>query len=109
MRRFIRLATTIVAVVFSVSASAQTFSSLVVPHKVALGEVHFPTSCKRQVQSRFDQGVALLQSSEFKEAEQAFGQVEFADPQCVIADSLSVYDHEAQARTVLATNQHIFP
>jgi len=50
-----------------------------------LGQVHFPNSCRPAVQSHFLEGVALLQSFEFTEAEQAFGQVEEGDPQCVIA------------------------
>ena len=79
------LGTTIFAVAFSVSVGAQTHATVAISHKPALGDVHFPISCQRQVQPRFDQGVALLQSFEFKEAEQAFGQVEVADPKCVIA------------------------
>lgn len=50
-----------------------------------LGRVHFPNSCKLEVQAHFLEGVALLQSFEFTEAEQAFSQVEKNDPQCVIA------------------------
>jgi len=51
----------------------------------SLGEVHFPTSCKPDVQSTFDSGVALLHSFEFREAEGAFRKVEQGDPKCVIA------------------------
>jgi tetratricopeptide (TPR) repeat protein len=50
-----------------------------------LGDVHFPTSCAASVQSRFDYGLALLHSFEFKEAEEAFSTVENGDPKCVIA------------------------
>lgn len=50
-----------------------------------LGEVHFPNSCKAEVQTHFLEGVALLHSFEFTEAEQAFSQVEREDPHCVIA------------------------
>lgn len=50
-----------------------------------LGQVHFPNSCKPEVQVRFLAGVALLHSFEFTEAEQAFGQVVTDDPKCVIA------------------------
>jgi tetratricopeptide (TPR) repeat protein len=53
--------------------------------KAALGDVHFPISCKAGVQSRFDAGVALLHSFEFREAEQAFREVESGDSKCVIA------------------------
>ncbi len=50
-----------------------------------LGQVHFSNSCKPEVQGHFLEGVALLHSFEFTEAEQAFSQVEKGDPQCVIA------------------------
>jgi len=50
-----------------------------------LGQVHFSNSCKPEVQGHFLEGVALLHSFEFTEAEQAFSQVEKDDPQCVIA------------------------
>jgi tetratricopeptide (TPR) repeat protein len=50
-----------------------------------LGQVHFDTSCKATVQPRFDEAVALLHSFEFKEAEEAFAEVEKRDPTCSIA------------------------
>ena len=53
--------------------------------KPALGDVHFPTSCKPEVQRPFDAGVALLHSFEFGEAEAAFRSVEHRDPKCLIA------------------------
>ena len=53
--------------------------------KAALGNVHFPISCKAGVQSRFDYGLALLHSFEFRKAEEAFRAVESDDPKCVIA------------------------
>lgn len=56
-----------------------------IAERAGLGDVHFPTSCQTQVQARFDSGVALLHSFEFKEAETAFTQVEKKDPKCVIA------------------------
>ena len=52
--------------------------------KTTLGDVHFPISCRTEVRSRFDYGVALLHSFEFREAEEAFRQVEGDDPRCVI-------------------------
>jgi tetratricopeptide (TPR) repeat protein len=51
----------------------------------ALGDARFPTSCKASTQQRFDSGVALLHSFEFREAEAAFHDVEKEDPKCVIA------------------------
>jgi tetratricopeptide (TPR) repeat protein len=53
--------------------------------KASLGQVHFQTSCRAEVQSRFDSGLALLHSFEFREAEAEFRQVETADSKCVIA------------------------
>jgi tetratricopeptide (TPR) repeat protein len=53
--------------------------------KATLGNVHFPISCRTGVQVRFDAGVALLHSFEFREAEEAFRQVEGDDSRCVIA------------------------
>ena len=61
-------------------------ASLQSPVRAAsFGDVHFPTSCKPEVQSTFDSGVALLHSFEFREAEGAFLKVEQGDPKCVIA------------------------
>jgi tetratricopeptide (TPR) repeat protein len=51
----------------------------------SLGQVQFSNSCKPEVQARFLEGVALLHSFEFKEAEHAFQNVEEHDPACVIA------------------------
>ena len=59
--------------------------SLVSDEKAALGDVHFPISCRTEVQSRFDTGIALLHSFEFREAEEVFRQVEGDDSRCVIA------------------------
>jgi tetratricopeptide (TPR) repeat protein len=53
--------------------------------KAALGDVHFPISCRSEVQARFDSALALLHSFEFREAEAVFRQVESDDPKCVIA------------------------
>lgn len=54
-------------------------------YAASLGDVHFPTSCNPRVQHTFDSGVALLHSFEFREAENAFREVERNDPNCVIA------------------------
>lgn len=51
----------------------------------SLGESHFPTSCRSQVQGGFDRAVALLHSFEFTEAQKAFRDVEHQDPKCAIA------------------------
>lgn len=54
-------------------------------YAASLGDVHFPISCNPKVQPTFDSGVALLHSFEFREAENAFHEVERNDPKCVIA------------------------
>jgi hypothetical protein len=77
-RIYLNLAVTL-AVAFHLMPSA--FSA----EKAQLGDVHFPISCKAEVQPRFDSGLALLHSFEFKEAEEAFRAVENDDPKCVIA------------------------
>jgi hypothetical protein len=41
-----------------------------------LGEAHFANSCKPAGQARFEEGVLLLHSFEFKEAERSFKAVE---------------------------------
>jgi tetratricopeptide (TPR) repeat protein len=55
------------------------------PIEASLGQVTFANTCKREVQVRFLNGIALLHSFEFKEAEQAFTEVETHDPTCSIA------------------------
>lgn len=50
-----------------------------------LGESHFANSCKPAVQAGFEEGILLLHSFEFKEAERSFRAVETVDPTCSIA------------------------
>ena len=50
-----------------------------------LGKVSFPTSCKAEVQPRFERAVAMLHSFWFDEAHRAFQEVATADPTCAIA------------------------
>ena len=69
---------------------ALALAALLIPsaftaEKAELGDVHFPISCKAEVQSSFDYGLALLHSFEFREAEEVFRTVESADSKCVIA------------------------
>jgi tetratricopeptide (TPR) repeat protein len=72
-------------VVLAASATLLLLPEALPAQRAALGDVHFPTSCKPEAQSRFDSGVALLHSFEFREAEAAFRQVEKDDAGCVIA------------------------
>jgi hypothetical protein len=69
----------------ALAVAALLMPSALTAGKAELGDVHFPISCKAEVQSRFDYGLALLHSFEFREAEEAFRAVESADPKCVIA------------------------
>lgn len=50
-----------------------------------LGEVHFPVSCKPEVQKDFDRAVALLHSFWYGEAEKAFDAISKTDPGCGMA------------------------
>ena len=50
-----------------------------------LGTVRFTTSCSAAAKPRFDRGVALLHSFEFKPALEEFGAALEADPRCAIA------------------------
>ena len=75
-----RLSKGLIAVLLSSCAATANASA-----KPSLGQVQFANSCKPEVQARFLEGVALLQSFEFKEAEDAFQNVEENDPVCAIA------------------------
>jgi len=54
-----------------------------VPEK--LGRVHFPTSCKQEVQPTFERGLALLHSFAYGEAASTFAEVAAKDPGCAMA------------------------
>lgn len=53
-------------------------------HTEKPGGVHFPTSCKKEVQGQFDQGVAMLHSFWYEEAKKAFTGVVQRDPECAM-------------------------
>jgi tetratricopeptide (TPR) repeat protein len=53
--------------------------------KGRLGKVHFPTSCRPDVQGEFDRGVAMLHSFWYSAAERTFRDVLIKDPECAIA------------------------
>ena len=55
------------------------------PLSQGLGRVSFPISCKAEVRSRFENGVAELHSFQYAAAEKAFQDVAAADPQCAMA------------------------
>jgi len=50
-----------------------------------LGEVHFPVSCNKDAQKRFERAVAILHSMWYEEAVKAFTGVAEADPACAMA------------------------
>ncbi|MBZ5665254.1 MAG: hypothetical protein LAO30_11685 [Acidobacteriia bacterium] len=50
-----------------------------------LGTVHFPVSCSPAAQKTFEEGVALLHSFWYEEAEKTFLEVEKQDPTCAMA------------------------
>ena len=55
------------------------------PHEAGLGTVRFPTSCRPDVASAMNRGVALLHSFEFGEAIHSFDDVLAADSTCALA------------------------
>lgn len=50
-----------------------------------LGEVHFPVSCKAEVQPAFTRAVALLHSFAYEDARNTFAGVAAQDPECGMA------------------------
>ena len=50
-----------------------------------LGEVHFPTSCRPEVEAEFTRAVALLHSFGYEESRRAFEAVAEKDPACGMA------------------------
>src|SRR3974390_1153647 len=50
-----------------------------------LGTVSFPVSCAPGVQGKFNEGVALIHSFAYADAERAFREVAKADPKCAMA------------------------
>lgn len=51
----------------------------------ALGKVNLPTSCAQRVQSRLDEGLALLHSFQYLQAENTFAWVSTQEPLCAMA------------------------
>src|SRR5262245_52609004 len=50
-----------------------------------VGTVRFETSCKAEVQAEFDNGVALLHSFFYEEAQRRFESIAARDPSCAMA------------------------
>ena len=86
MRRIWRLAAASVALaLFSTGARAQAAHQHPAGSPEKLGKVAFPTTCRSDVQPRFERAVAMLHSFWFDEAHRAFQEVATADTSCAIA------------------------
>jgi hypothetical protein len=60
-----------------------------------LGKVNFPTSCAPHVQSQIEEGVALLHSFQYRQAESTFTEVTRQEPRCAMAywgKAMSLYE-----------------
>ena len=68
-----------------VSCAAAAQSSAVQSASPGLGKVSFLVSCKPEVRSDFERGVALLHSFQYAAAEKSFREVSQRDPQCAMA------------------------
>ena len=80
----------IAASVFALALIATTAGAQAAHHHPAgppekLGKVTFPTSCRSEVQPRFERAVAMLHSFWFEEAQRAFTEITTADPSCAMA------------------------
>jgi tetratricopeptide (TPR) repeat protein len=69
---------------FSFEITADSPQTALHPAK-QLGKVNFPTRCSASVQSAMEEGLALLHSFQYEEAEQAFTNASKLDPQCALA------------------------
>lgn len=84
MRRNVRLLALLAPLLLLSGAPAhEGMSDMPMPGK--LGSVSFETSCKPQVKTDLNRGVALLHSFQHDEAERTFASVAAADPDCAIA------------------------
>jgi len=75
-----------IALSFALLSCAAVPQSPAVPAaSPGLGKVSFPVSCKPEVRSSFERGVALLHSFQYAAAEKPFREVSQQDPQCAMA------------------------
>jgi Tfp pilus assembly protein PilF len=76
-------------------ALAMATMPAVCPAQSHLGKVDFPTSCSAQTQPMLEQGVALLHSFQYQEAQQTFAEAVSREPQCAMAHwgkAMSLYE-----------------
>jgi tetratricopeptide (TPR) repeat protein len=86
MRRIWKIASTVAVLAFyGPHARAQAGHQHPAGNAEKLGKVSFPTTCKAEVQPRFERAVAMLHSFWFDEAIRAFQQVATDDPTCAMA------------------------
>ncbi len=93
LRRPITLLAFPVLVVFVLFAPARAFAQHDHEHEhehaheatELFGKVHFPISCRTDLQPAFDRAVALLHSFAYAEAEKSFADVAAKDPNCAMA------------------------
>lgn len=84
-----RVATALIgslALIFAIGTPANPRSHAAPGPAEQVGKVDFPTSCKPQVQSTIEKGVALLHSFQYEEAEQTFASASQQDSRCAIAE-----------------------
>jgi tetratricopeptide (TPR) repeat protein len=96
MKFFARAALVTVVVLFAASELPLERVAAVAAAKAQLGSVNFSTSCSAQARPTMDQGVALLDSFQYQQAEAAFGRAAEQDPECAMAywgKAMSLY-HE---------------
>lgn len=71
--------------VYLAAAVTSAQSSPTMAQEKRVGDVNFPTSCSPEVQSGLDQGLALLHSFQYQEAEVVFTQTSQRDASCAMA------------------------
>lgn len=85
MRQHALITWTIICWLAAVPAAAQESHEHQHPAGEVLGRVHFPVTCKPEVQPAFDRAMALLHSFGYEMAREGFAAVAEQDPACGMA------------------------
>ncbi len=85
MRQHGLIALTITCWLAALPGAAQESHEHQHPEAEVLGRVHFPITCKPEVQPAFDRAMALLHSFGYETSRQAFAALEEQDPACGMA------------------------
>src|SRR6185436_3688533 len=85
MRQHALVALTIACCLAALPGAAQESHEHQHPEAEVLGHVHFPITCKPEVQPAFDRAMALLHSFGYEMARQAFASLAEQDPACGMA------------------------